>query len=200
MASRKRIFAAKSFPPSEDKRPGTFSITTHRGCFGGCSFCAISQHQGKIIQSRSERSIILEISRLVAMPWFKGSVSDVGGATANMYGLSCGKPSSVDACRRESCLYPQICRHLNFSGKRAAALLRKVRAVKGVKHVAVSSGVRYDLQDKQRDYFDELLERIREIRASERRFTRAAARGPAQRAGARARPFRGRGPRVAASR
>ncbi len=133
------------------------SITTHRGCFGGCSFCAISQHQGKIIQSRSERSVILEIKRLAAFSWFKGSLSDVGGPTANMYGLSCGKSSAKDTCRRESCLYPQICRHLNSSGQRAVSLLRKVRTIKGVRHVAVSSGVRYDLQEKQKDYFDELL-------------------------------------------
>jgi uncharacterized radical SAM protein YgiQ len=133
------------------------SITTHRGCFGGCAFCAISQHQGKIIQSRSESSIIHEIGRLAAMPWFKGSISDVGGPTANMYGMSCGKSPEFNICRRESCLHPQICRHLNFAGGRAASLLRKIRAIKGVRHVAVSSGVRYDLPDKQKDYFDELL-------------------------------------------
>ncbi len=133
------------------------SITSHRGCFGGCSFCAIAQHQGKIIQSRSDKSVILEIEKLTKYPWFKGSVSDVGGPTANMYGLSCGKSAQMWNCRRTSCLYPVICRHLNASSKRATALLRRVRAIKGVKHVFVSSGVRYDMQDKQKDYFAELF-------------------------------------------
>ncbi len=133
------------------------SITTHRGCFGGCAFCAIYQHQGKIIQSRSESSIIDEIGKLVTMSWFRGSISDVGGPTANMYGLFCGKRVELDACRRESCLHPQICGHLKASGKRAASLLRKIRSIKGVSHVSVSSGVRYDLHEHQREYFDELL-------------------------------------------
>ncbi len=133
------------------------SITTHRGCFGGCAFCAIAQHQGKIIQSRSERSIISEINRLAGFSWFKGSVSDLGGPTANMYGLSCGNSSARQTCRRPSCLYPRLCSHLHASGKRAAALLRGVRTMKGVHHVAVSSGIRYDLHERQHEYFAELL-------------------------------------------
>jgi uncharacterized radical SAM protein YgiQ len=133
------------------------SITSHRGCFGGCSFCAITQHQGKIIQSRSDKSVILEIEKLTKYPWFRGSISDVGGPTANMYGLSCGNPALIRSCRRTSCLYPFICRHLNASGKRATALLRSVRSIKGVKHVSVSSGVRYDMRERQKDYFAELF-------------------------------------------
>ena len=133
------------------------SITTHRGCFGGCAFCAIAQHQGKIVQSRSESSITQEIRRLTGFFWFKGSVSDIGGPTANMYGLTCGSSHLGETCRRTSCLYPQICRHLKASGKKAAMLLRKVRSIKGVRHVAVSSGVRYDLQENQQEYFAELL-------------------------------------------
>ena len=93
------------------------SITTHRGCFGGCAFCAITYHQGKIIQSRSEKSILLEIDKLTGFSWFKGSVSDVGGPTANMYGLSCGN-SSATGCRKTGCLYPAPCKHLRYSGKK----------------------------------------------------------------------------------
>jgi uncharacterized radical SAM protein YgiQ len=133
------------------------SITTHRGCFGGCAFCAIAQHQGKIVQSRSEDSIVQEIKRLTVYTWFKGTVSDIGGPTANMYGLTCGSSHFRETCRRTSCMYPQLCRHLKASGKKAAILLRTVRAVRGVRHVVVSSGVRYDLQEKQPEYFAELL-------------------------------------------
>jgi uncharacterized radical SAM protein YgiQ len=133
------------------------SITSHRGCFGGCAFCAISQHQGKIIQSRSEKSVIREIEKLTEYPWFKGSVSDVGGPTANMYGLSCGNRTMIRKCRRASCLFPAKCRHLSSSGKRAAALLRCMRTIKGVNHISVSSGVRYDLMEGQSDYFHELF-------------------------------------------
>ncbi|WP_298272843.1 YgiQ family radical SAM protein [Geobacter sp.] len=133
------------------------SVTTHRGCFGGCSFCAITHHQGKFIQSRSESSIAGEIERMVRMPWFRGSVSDVGGATANMYGLGCGHTDAGASCRKESCLYPRPCRHLVTSDRRAAALLRRVRGIRGVTHAAVSSGVRYDLLERQPRYLEQLL-------------------------------------------
>ncbi|EHP83927.1 Radical SAM domain protein [Geobacter metallireducens RCH3] len=133
------------------------SITTHRGCFGGCAFCAITHHQGKFIQSRSEHSVTEEVGRMVKMPWFRGSVSDVGGPTANMYGLRCGSPDAGKNCRRESCLFPSVCRHLVTHDRRAATLLRRVRAIPGVRHVAVSSGIRYDLLERQPGYFGELL-------------------------------------------
>lgn len=133
------------------------SVTTHRGCFGGCAFCAITHHQGKVIQSRSEQSVAAEVERMATMPWFRGSISDVGGPTANMYGLRCGSADGGARCRRESCLFPSVCRHLVTNGKRAAALLRRVRAIRGVKHVAVSSGVRYDLLERQPEYLSELL-------------------------------------------
>jgi uncharacterized radical SAM protein YgiQ len=132
------------------------SITTHRGCFGGCAFCAITHHQGKIIQSRSEKSILLEIGKLAGLAWFKGSISDVGGPTANMYGLSCGNAAVVN-CRKASCLYPSPCRHLRYADRRGAVLLRMVREVGGVKHVSVSSGVRYDLLEHQPEYARELI-------------------------------------------
>jgi len=133
------------------------SITSHRGCFGGCAFCAIAMHQGKTIQSRSEDSILSEVRALVDKAWFRGSISDVGGPTANMYGLSCGNPEAGRLCRRDSCLFPAICKHLDANDRRAAGLLRKVRGVAGVKHVAVSSGVRYDLMERQAAYFQELV-------------------------------------------
>ncbi|MBK5275672.1 MAG: YgiQ family radical SAM protein [Desulfuromonadales bacterium] len=133
------------------------SITSHRGCFGGCAFCAIALHQGKTIQSRSEDSIASEVRDLVDKSWFRGSISDVGGPTANMYGLSCGNPEAQRSCRRASCLFPAICRNLASDDRRAVRMLRRVRGVDGVKHVAVSSGVRYDLMERQAGYFQELV-------------------------------------------
>jgi uncharacterized radical SAM protein YgiQ len=154
-------FTKSPHPSYKEKIPAyeqiKSSITTHRGCFGGCAFCAVTHHQGRIVQSRSEQSILSEVHRLTGFAWFKGSVSDVGGPTANMYGLSCGNYSASTACRKESCLYPEPCRHLLKSGKRAAALLRRVREINGLKHVAISSGVRYDLMEYQGEYFRELL-------------------------------------------
>jgi uncharacterized radical SAM protein YgiQ len=133
------------------------SITSHRGCFGGCAFCAIALHQGRTIQSRSENSITTEVRELAVKTWFRGSISDVGGPTANMYGLSCGNAEANRICRRASCLFPTICKHLDCNDKRAVALLRKVRGAAGVTHVAVSSGVRYDLLERQAAYFHELV-------------------------------------------
>lgn len=133
------------------------SVTSHRGCFGGCAFCAIAMHQGKTIQSRSEHSIVSEVRSLVDKSWFRGSISDVGGPTANMYGLLCGSTEANRSCRRASCLFPAICRHLECDDRRSVDLLRRVRSIEGVKHVAVSSGVRYDLMERQRAYFQELV-------------------------------------------
>jgi len=133
------------------------SITTHRGCFGGCAFCAISHHQGKFIQSRSINSIIQEIKRLTEQAWFRGSISDVGGPTANMYGLGCGVPARRGECRKGSCLFPKPCPHLVTDDRRAVEMLGKVRKILGVKHVTVSSGVRYDILERQPAYFSALL-------------------------------------------
>lgn len=132
------------------------SITSHRGCFGGCAFCAITMHQGKTIQSRSQKSILAEISTMTSKPWFHGSISDIGGPTANMYGLSCGNESAMKICDRESCIFPSICKNLKTSDKAATSMLQAARAIKGVKHTAVSSGIRYDLLEKQPAYFTEL--------------------------------------------
>jgi uncharacterized radical SAM protein YgiQ len=134
-----------------------FSLTAHRGCCGGCAFCAITHHQGKTIQSRSIASLRAEVDGLSRHPEFRGTLSDVGGPTANMYGLGCGDPAAQAACRRPSCLYPEICRHLITSDRQATALLRDLRAHPAVKHLFVASGVRFDLLPRQSDYFAELL-------------------------------------------
>jgi uncharacterized radical SAM protein YgiQ len=120
------------------------SITSHRGCFGGCNFCALGQHQGKTIQSRSSASIVREIARLARAPRFGGTISDIGGPTANMYGARCARGIS-DTCRRASCVMPRICPHLQAPQAPVRTLLRASRAVPGVARVYVASGVRYDL-------------------------------------------------------
>ncbi len=135
-----------------------FSITTHRGCYGGCAFCALTAHQGRTIQSRSEVSILKEIDGLSRHPDFRGTVSDLGGPTANMYGTGCGAGTARRHCRRPSCLFPRPCPELQASGRRAAGLLRKVRQHRGVRHAYVASGIRYDLLEQQPEYFEELLE------------------------------------------
>ncbi len=133
------------------------SITTHRGCFGGCAFCAITHHQGKFVQSRSEQSVLNEIDRLARHGDFGGTITDVGGPTANMYGLDCSNPAAKRECRRPGCLYPSPCKHLATRDSRAVRLLRKIRRHRGVKHAFVASGIRYDLLEHQQEYFENLL-------------------------------------------
>ena len=134
------------------------SITSHRGCFGGCAFCAITMHQGKTIQSRSKKSILTEIAAMTGKSWFRGTVSDIGGPTANMYGLNCGNSEAMKKCTRESCIFPNICANLNTADKQATSLLQEARKLSGVRHTAVSSGIRYDLLERQPAYFGELVE------------------------------------------
>lgn len=123
------------------------SVNIHRGCFGGCSFCTISAHQGKFISSRSEASILREVEAITRMPDFRGNLSDVGGPSANMYRLG-GRDTTLCAkCRRPSCLHPKKCPNLNNDHRPLLDLYAKVCAVKGVKHAYVSSGIRYDLFD-----------------------------------------------------
>ncbi len=133
------------------------SITTHRGCFGGCSFCAITHHQGKTVQSRSEKSILNEINRLTEQKNFHGTISDIGGPTANMYGLHCANKKAEKVCQRSSCLYPDMCKNLTTNDQPATRLLGKVRQHKKVKHTFIASGIRYDLLPQQQHYFDDLL-------------------------------------------
>jgi len=155
-------FSRLPHPSYREKIPAyeqiKFSVTSHRGCFGGCAFCAITHHQGKTIQSRSIESIRSEVDRLSEHPDFRGTISDVGGPTANMYGLCCGSPEAEAKCRRSSCLYPQRCRHLVKSDRQAVKMLREIARHPKVKHLFVASGIRYDLLEQQSDYFNQLLE------------------------------------------
>jgi uncharacterized radical SAM protein YgiQ len=123
--------------------PIQFSVTSHRGCFGGCSFCALTHHQGRIIQSRSIPSIIREVTRMTKMPAFKGIVQDIGGATANMFSLSCDRWETAGACPDKHC--SPDCRNLRTSHRHLCELLEAVRKIPGVKKVFIGSGIRYDL-------------------------------------------------------
>jgi len=123
--------------------PVQFSITSHRGCFGACSFCALTHHQGRIVQSRSPDSIVREVQRMAKMPEFKGIVQDIGGPTANMYGLSCPQWAKRGTCRDKHC--SPGCPNLSTSHYRQVELLQRLRRIHGVRRVFVSSGIRYDL-------------------------------------------------------
>ncbi|MBI1851529.1 MAG: YgiQ family radical SAM protein, partial [Planctomycetes bacterium] len=132
------------------------SVTIMRGCFGGCTFCSITAHQGRIIQSRSKASVVREVRELAEAPDFKGTVSDIGGPTANMYQMRCTKPEVEAVCRRLSCVHPTICKLLGTDHGPLVELMRETREQPGVKRVLVSSGVRMDLAQKSRVYLDEL--------------------------------------------
>ncbi len=142
-----------------------FSINTHRGCFGGCSFCTIAAHQGKHIQSRSEESILAEIERLKELPGFAGNISDVGAPTANMYGMAGNDRSVCAKCFRKSCLFPKRCPNLNNSHRRLLKLYKSISEIKGIKHAYIGSGIRYDLfidekgflDSSSKPYFEELV-------------------------------------------
>ena len=124
-----------------------FSVNIHRGCFGGCSFCTISAHQGKFINSRSEQSILAEVERIVRMPGFKGYLSDIGAPSANMYRMGGRNRELCAKCRRPSCLHPKKCPNLDNDHRPLLALYERIRAVKGVKKAFIGSGIRYDLFD-----------------------------------------------------
>ncbi|MBE6177178.1 MAG: YgiQ family radical SAM protein [Rikenellaceae bacterium] len=123
------------------------SVNIHRGCFGGCSFCTISAHQGKFIHSRSEQSILREVERITQMPDFRGYLSDVGAPSANMYRMQGRDRTLCERCRRPSCLHPKICPNLNNDHRPLLDLYAKIRAVKGIKKAFIGSGIRYDLFD-----------------------------------------------------
>lgn len=135
-----------------------FSVNIMRGCFGGCTFCSITEHEGRIIQSRSEQSILKEIEDIRdKTKGFTGVISDMGGPTANMYRLAC-KDKAVEAvCRRPSCVYPDICKNLNTDHTPLIELYRKARDIKGVKKITIASGLRYDLAVKSPEYVKELV-------------------------------------------
>jgi uncharacterized radical SAM protein YgiQ len=134
-----------------------FSVTIQRGCFGGCTFCSITEHEGRIIQNRSEDSVVREIEQMRdTVKGFTGQISDLGGPTANMYRLACKDKKIESACRRPSCVFPGICENLNTNHKPLIDLYRKARAVPGVKKISIASGVRYDLATKSPEYIKEL--------------------------------------------
>ncbi|WP_426415491.1 YgiQ family radical SAM protein [Aestuariirhabdus sp. LZHN29] len=136
-----------------------FSINIMRGCFGGCTFCSITEHEGRIIQSRSEASILGEIEKIRDdVPGFTGTISDLGGPTANMYQLNCKSDEIRNSCRRPSCVYPGICKNLITDHSPTTQLYRKARAIRGVKRIAISSGLRYDLAVEDPEYVKELVQ------------------------------------------
>jgi len=136
-----------------------FSINIMRGCFGGCTFCSITEHEGRIIQSRSEDSVIKEIEDIRdKVKGFTGTISDLGGPTANMYRLGCKTPEIEAACRKPSCVYPGICQNLGTDHRPLINIYRRGRALKGIKKILIGSGVRYDLAVQSPEYVKELVQ------------------------------------------
>ncbi|QSI78921.1 YgiQ family radical SAM protein [Niveibacterium microcysteis] len=135
-----------------------FSINIMRGCFGGCTFCSITEHEGRIIQSRSHESILKEIEEIRdKIPEFRGHITDLGGPTANMYRMACKDPKIESSCRRLSCVYPGICENLNTDHSSLIELYRKARRIPGVKKITIGSGLRYDLAVRSPEYVKELV-------------------------------------------
>jgi len=133
------------------------SVQIMRGCFGGCTFCSITMHEGRVIQSRSPRSVLAEVQAIAADPAFKGTISDLGGPTANMYQMRCTRPEVEAVCKRLSCIHPTICKLLGTSHAPTIELMRRARAVPGVKRVHIASGIRMDLANLDDAYVDELV-------------------------------------------
>ena len=143
-----------------------FSVSTHRGCYGECNFCSIAVHEGRRIQWRSPQSILAEVKRLTRHPHFKGSILDVGGPTANMYGFECKKKMVRGNCPKRRCLYPGVCPSLKADHRRQLQLLKKIRSIKGVKKAFVASGIRYDLLLSDRKYGTQYLRELIEYHVS----------------------------------
>ncbi|HET8744710.1 MAG TPA: YgiQ family radical SAM protein [Ramlibacter sp.] len=136
-----------------------FSVNIMRGCFGGCTFCSITEHEGRIIQSRSEESILHEVGEIRdKVEGFTGVISDLGGPTANMYRIGCRSPEIEAACRKPSCVYPGICQNLRTDHGPLVQIYRKARALKGIKKILIGSGVRYDLAVQSPEYVKELVQ------------------------------------------
>ena len=149
------VYAGARIPAWEMIR---FSVNIMRGCFGGCTFCSITEHEGRIIQNRSEESILREVEEIRdRVDGFTGVISDLGGPTANMYRLACKDPEIERSCRRLSCVYPGICRNLNTDHSALVGLYRKARALPGIKKVLIASGLRYDLAVEAPEYVRELV-------------------------------------------
>ena len=136
-----------------------FSVNIMRGCFGGCTFCSITEHEGRIIQSRSEESVLHEIEEIRdKVDGFTGVISDLGGPTANMYRMACKSEKIEKSCRKLSCVYPNICENLNTDHSALIQLYRKARDIKGIKKILIGSGLRYDLAVTAPDYVKELVQ------------------------------------------
>ncbi len=134
------------------------SVNIMRGCFGGCTFCSITEHEGRVIQSRSEESVLQELEDIRdKVPGFTGQISDLGGPTANMYHLNCKSDEIQANCRRLSCVFPGICKNLETSHKHTTSLYRKARALPGIKKISIASGLRYDLAVEDPEYVQELV-------------------------------------------
>lgn len=158
-------FTKEQHPSYKERIPAAdmirFSVNSTRGCFGGCSFCAITLHQGRIVQSRSEESLLKEVGKLPEVPGFKGIVSDIGGPTANMYQLRCKSTEIQSQCRKLSCVHPKVCPHLHTDHTPSVDLLKKARKLPGIRKIHIASGLRYDiaLADKKagQEYLKELI-------------------------------------------
>lgn len=137
-----------------------YSVNLHRGCFGGCSFCTISAHQGKFISSRSERSILEEVKLIASDPEFKGYLSDIGGPSANMYGMGGQNRELCAKCSRPSCIFPKVCKNLNNDHTPLLKLYSKIRDIKGIKKAFIGSGIRYDMinNDSYKSYLENVVE------------------------------------------
>ena len=137
-----------------------FSIAANRGCFGGCNFCALAFHQGRIVTSRSVESVVREAQEMVWDPEFKGYIHDVGGPTANFTAVSCEKQKTHGACKNKQCLFPSVCKNMKVDHKKYLQMLRRLREIDGVKKVFIRSGIRFDylLADKNEEFFNELCE------------------------------------------
>jgi uncharacterized radical SAM protein YgiQ len=152
-------FTRRAHPSYDEPIPAAAtlegSLTSHRGCGGGCSFCSLAVHQGRLVQSRSEKSILGEITGLTETAAWKGTITDLGGPTSNMWGARCaGQPAD---CRRESCLYPKRCRNFHPGQKAQAELFAKAAALPGVRQIRAASGIRPDLALESRDYLEALV-------------------------------------------
>jgi uncharacterized radical SAM protein YgiQ len=160
-----RLPYARTYHPSYEKDGGIpgfetvrFSIISHRGCCGACSFCSLSMHQGRIIQSRSRESVLAEAKTVSELKEFRGTITDVGGPTANLYGAKCAQWSKEGGCGKRECLLPTRCKMLKLGYKESMDLYKAVMALPGVKHMFIESGIRYDLlgDDDATDYFEHL--------------------------------------------
>ncbi|MDR1348883.1 MAG: YgiQ family radical SAM protein [Prevotellaceae bacterium] len=135
------------------------SVNIHRGCFGGCSFCTISAHQGKFITNRSETSILNEIAKITEMSDFKGYISDIGGPSANMYGMGGKNMNICKKCRRASCLFPSVCSNLNSDHSKLTAIYKKIQSLPEIKKASIGSGIRYDLFMNEDGFIDKNCEK-----------------------------------------